>query len=272
MRPIKEYMDYREYLKDFYDDKKSGNSYFSYRYMGKRVKIDASHLVKIFQKQRHIGTGSIETLIDFCGLSGTDAEYFVALIHFNKSKSDRDCKTYYEKLHALRGIAARSLEKSQYEYYTKWYYSAILTLLDFYPFAGDYKALAAKLSPPITLSKARKAISLLTELGLIRQTGEKQYVLTDKIVTTGEHCRSIAVRNFQEETIRLATESLSRHPREKRNISTVTITIAEKNLDEINEIIKNFRNTLLKYTYDEKHPDTVYQLNVQLFPLTQADS
>ncbi|MBN2037278.1 MAG: TIGR02147 family protein [Chitinispirillaceae bacterium] len=268
MRPVKEYFEYREYLRDVFEEKKKECPYFSYRFMGKKVSTDASHLVKIFQKQRHIGRNSIEVFITFCDLKGSDAEYFSTLVHFNKSTSDRDSRFYYEKLLALKGVAAHALEKSQYEFYTKWYYSAVLTLLDFYPFRADYKALASKVSPPITIAKARKTISLLKELGLIKRKPGGPYYLTNKIITTGNQCRSIAVKAFQEETIRLAAEALHRHPKEKRNISTVTITIAEKNLDGINEMIKEFREALLNYAEAEKSPDKVYQLNIQLFPLT----
>jgi uncharacterized protein (TIGR02147 family) len=269
MKPVKEYMEYRDFLRDYYEDKKRNNPYFSLRYMGGKVAIDASHLVKIFQKQRHIGNKSIETFIRFCGMNDNDAEYFAALVRFNKSKSDRDTKNLYERLLLLKGVKSFSLEKSQYEYYTKWYYAAILTLLDFYEFRGDYKALAARLSPPISVREAKKAVALLDKLGLIARKARGPYTLTNKIISTGEHCTSIAVKAYQEETMRLAAESLYRHPREMRNISTVTITIAESDLDVINEMIKGFRSTLLKFASDTQNADKVYQLNVQLFPLTQ---
>jgi uncharacterized protein (TIGR02147 family) len=268
MKSVMDYLEYRDFLKDFYESKKRDNALFSYRYMGNKVSIDPSHLVKILQKQRHIGNKSVEVFITFCGLKDTEAEYFAALVNFNKSKSDRNSRFYYEKLLALKGVKAHPLEKSQYEFYTKWYYSAILTLLDFYPFTNNYKALAAKLSPPITEGKAKKAIALLKKLGLITRKTGGPYYLTNTIITTGEQCRSIAVKAFQEETIKLAGESLFRHARDKRNISTVTITVAEKNLEDINGMIKEFRETLLKYAHQETRPDRVYQLNVQLFPLT----
>jgi uncharacterized protein (TIGR02147 family) len=269
MESIKNYWEYRDYLKDFYSFKKKENSLYSLRYMGSKVSVDPSHLVKIFQRQRHIGNSLIEIFIKYCNLSGSDAEYFANLVRFNKAKSDRDCRVFYEKLLALKGSGARTLEKSQYEFYTTWHHSAILTLLDFYPFSGDYGALAAKVSPPITEGKARKSIALLKKLGLIKKNSQGTYGLTDKIITTGDHGHSIAVKAFQEETMRLAIESLHRHSPEKRNISTVTITISENNIDRINEIIGQFRESLLRLARDEKKPDKVYQLNIQLFPLTQ---
>jgi uncharacterized protein (TIGR02147 family) len=268
MKSIKEYLEYRDYLKDFFEAKKEINPHYSYRVMGKRLGIDASHLVKIFQKQRHIGAPLIDILIEYCEFKDRDALYFSTLVHFNKAKSDHDTKVYYEKLLELKGISSYSLEKSQYEFYAKWYYSAILTLLEFYPFMDDYKALSQKVCPAITEAQAKRSIVLLEQLELIKRKDDGFYGLTNKIVTTGDHCRSIVVRAYQEETIKLAAEALSRHPREKRNISTVTITISEKNLDVINGMIKEFREALLKFAEAEKNPDLVYQLNVQLFPVS----
>ncbi len=268
MRSVKDFFEYREYLKEFYEEKKKGNPYFSYRYMGGKVATDASHLVKIFQKQRHISEPSIETFIHFCGLTGSDAEYFSFLVRFNKAKTDRETKQYYEKLLSLKGFKSYTLEKNQYKYYQKWYYSAILTLLDFYTFSGDYKALAAKLSPPITAAQAKEAIELLKNLNLVTENKESRLEQTNKIVTSGELSRSISVRTFQEETLKLAIESLERHAKEMRNISTVTITVSHKDLEEINDMIKGFRAMLLKYAQEIKNPDQVYQLNIQLFPLS----
>ena len=262
-------MEYRDYLRDYYAEMKKRNSCYSLRFIGNRVSVDPSHLVKIFQRQRHIGNSLIEVFIKNCGLRGTDAEYFANLVRFNKSKSDRDSKMYFERLLALKGVNAHSLGKNQYEFYTKWYYSAILTLLDFFPFTDNYSALAEKLSPSISEAKARRSITLLKKLGLIKRNKNGTWYLTNNIITTGEHYRSFAVNTFQEETMRLAIESLERHPPEQRNISTVTITVSQKNLDTVNEVIRQFRETLLQLARDEDNPDRVYQLNIQMFPLTK---
>lgn len=269
MKSIKSYFDYRDYLLDFYLEKKRETSFFSLRYMGSKVGVDPSHLVKIFRHKRHIGNSLIEVFIEFCGLKGSDAEYFANLVRFNKAKTDIEGKIYYEKLLALKGSNAYSLEKHQYEFYSKWYYSAILTLLDFYPLKDDFAALAAKISPPISEAKARKAVKLLEKLGLIRKNEKGNWELTHKIITSGDHGSSIAVKSFQEATMRLAIDALYNYPPEKRNISTVTITVAEKNLPKINSLISQFRESLLQLAREETHPDYVYQLNIQFFPLTR---
>jgi len=269
MTPVDEYLEYRDFLRDFYQEKKRNNPFFSYRYIAKKLCIDASHVVKIFQKQRHVSGKLIETIIDLCELKGKAAEYFASLVHFNKAKTDRECKQHYERLLSLKGINTHTLEKSQYEFFQKWYYSAILTLLDFYPFKTDHKALAAKLSPPITESQAKRAIALLRKLKLIRKGKDGTFRLTDNIITTGDQWRSLAITSFQEETMRLGLESLHRHPKEERNISTLTITLSKKDLEEANEILKGSRTALLKLSEKQENPDRVYQFNIQLFPLSE---
>jgi uncharacterized protein (TIGR02147 family) len=69
--------------------------------------------------------------------------------------------------------------------------------------------------------------------------------------------------------MQLAINSLHEQSVEKRNISTVTMTISEKKLAQMNEIIAQFRENLLKIARDETEADSVYQLNVQFFPLTK---
>jgi uncharacterized protein (TIGR02147 family) len=268
MRSVTDYLEYRDFLRDFYNEKKSVKSLFSYRFIAKKLSIDPSHVVKIFQKQRHISHKLIEGCIELTDLKGKEAEYFATLVQFNRAKTDRESKLHYEKLLTLKDVHTFTLEKGQYEFFQKWYYSAILTLLDFYPFRNDYRTLAQKMSPPITESQAKKAITLLRKLKLIKKKPDGTFDLTSTMVTTGERWRSLAITAFQEETMRLALESLHRIPKDQRNISTVTVTLSKKDLDEANEILKECRTALLKLAENQENPERVYQINMQLFPVT----
>ena len=47
MKKIFEYLDYQEYLRDFYASHKQENPYFSYRYMGRRLSLDPGFLAPL---------------------------------------------------------------------------------------------------------------------------------------------------------------------------------------------------------------------------------
>jgi uncharacterized protein (TIGR02147 family) len=271
MKTIVEYIDYRDFLKDFYEDKKRNNSFFSYRIFGKKVGMDASLLVKVLSKSRHIGSKIIANFIEYLNLKGNEAEYFENLVHFTKSKSDKQSKLYFDKMLSLRDVKKRTLDEYQYEFYQKWYYSAVRLAIECFEFRGDYKELAEQLSPPITIKEAKKSIHLLKRLKLIEQDSTGKYVLTDSTVSTGDHWRSIAIRTYQEKTIKLSHESLERHAKEIRDISTITMGITSENFEDIREKLKEFRASIIKYVDESSDPDNVYQLNMQLIPLTQID-
>lgn len=270
IQTITEYLDYRDFLHDFYKEKRAASSFFSYRFIAKKVGIDASHIAKIFSKKRHIPEHAVNAFVKLCNLNKLDKECFEVLVKFNKAKTDKEAKRWYESLLSLKDINSSRIELEQYDFYNKWYYTAILVLLDSCDFKGDYKWLANKLTPEIKVSEAKAAIKLLSDLGLIEEDKQGIYRPTNRFVTTGETVRAIAIKNYQQETIRIASESLYRHNKEERDISSVTISIPRDELPAISEIIRDFRQAILKCSKNVKESDSVYQLNVQLFPLTKG--
>jgi uncharacterized protein (TIGR02147 family) len=271
MKSIFEYLDYRAFLKDFYEEKKGRQSFFSYRLFGGKVGVDASYLAKVLMNSRHIADASIPRFAAFCALHGKEAEFFEALVRFAKAKSDREGKVYFEKLLSIKSTGARKLMADQYEYYRAWRHSAVRSVLEYHDFRGDYKALAAMLSPPITPKEARESIALLTALGLIRKDEEGRHRLTETAITTGPQWKSLAIEAFQEETIRLSSASLQRHPKAHRDVSTVTMNINASDYAELRERIRDFRASLINFVSKAQGPDRTYQLNIQLFPLSRIE-
>lgn len=269
---VYDYFDYRKFLRDFYNKNKSENSYFSYRYMGRKVDLDPGYLVKVLQGKYHVTLAKVPLFAKLCKFNDIETKYFETLIRFNKSKTEKDTKLYFEKLISFKGVSRRNVAPYQYEFYQKWYYSAIRSLLGFFTFdSDDFAKLGQMLSPAITAKEAREAIELLLKLEFITKDDSGGYRLCDSLISTGEEWRSLAIRDFQRETIRLAGESLERHNKEIRDISTVTVSVAKEDMEDFRDLIKDFRSNVLKYAKETENPNSVYQLNIQLLPLTDVD-
>jgi uncharacterized protein (TIGR02147 family) len=269
MKPVFEYLDYRAYLKDYYDERKSRQSFFSYKVFGKKVGLDGSYLAKVLIGARHIADESVKAFTEACDLAGKEAEYFEVLVLFAKSKTEPEEKVHFERLLNLKNVGAQQLLANQFEYYKTWYHSAIRSILEYFDFRGDYAELAEGLSPPVTVKEAEESIALLTALGLIEPDAEGRYRVTNANVTTGPQWRSLAIESFQEESLRLSRESIKRHPKHVRDLSTVTMTINAKDYIELRDRIKEFRGSVINYVNRSTDPDRTYQMNIQLFPLTR---
>jgi uncharacterized protein (TIGR02147 family) len=269
MDSIYNYLDYRKYFADFYKERKGCCPFFSFRYWAAKIGTDASNIAKIIQMKRHASSDIINKFMDFTGLDKRERQYFLALVNFNKAKTDQQRKPLFEKLLSIKNVKADALREWQYEYYQKWYHTAIFALLYYYKFSGgSYRELAMQLLPPISAEQAKESVALLERIGLIRRDKDGVFRHTTELISTGGEWRSIAIQGFQEETIKLALDSLRNHPRSLRDISSVSLTVSSEDLDKIQELTKLYRKEVLSIAKASDRPDRVYHLNIQLFPMT----
>jgi uncharacterized protein (TIGR02147 family) len=265
---IFDYLDYREYLRDYYKNKKREKPFFSYRFIGHRVGMDSSYVIKVLQGNLHISAKKINSFINLLELKETEAEFFETLVHFSKAKTERQRKLCFDRLFSISCVKAQRLDPHQYEFFQKWYYSAVWSIINCMPFNGDYRSIAGKCMPAITVWDAKRAVKLLEKLGLIAKEQDGCYHTTSLNLTTGQKWYSNAIQSHQRDMIRLAGEAISRFQKPLRDISMVTMSVDEKALPEIQEHIRQFRSSLIKMVNSYAGAGRVYQLNMQLFPIS----
>ena len=266
---IFEYSNYREYLKDYYELHKSLDPQFTYRYIAERVGFkSAGHFTQILKGLINISSSMTASFIDFLKLNKKEADYFELLVRFDQAKTHAEKRRCFEQMTKFKELKTAVLDPSQYEYYDKWYYVAVREVLSYYPFKGDYAALAKKVRPSISPKEAQKAIALLERLGLVRKDADGIYKKTSAAVSAAPLGGSIAITNQALQTMRLAHESLDRFPKDQRNISGVAFSVSRETFEDIQEEIRNFRKRILDLAQADSRPDAVYQFNVQVFPLS----
>lgn len=263
------YLDYRQFLKDFYEHEKSRLSVFSYRYFASKTNTDASFLVKVIQREKHLADRHIAPFAKYLALDEKATEYLGILISFNKAKRDQDAKVLFDKLMALRPLQIHTLESTRYEFFSEWYHVALWELLSFSPFHGDFEALAKRFCPAITSAKAKRALEVLQRLKLVKQGPDNTWHAHHGLLTTGGEWQSMAIRTFQRESIQLAEQALDNTPKEDRDISTLTLSLSKSTFDAVREKLRIMRQELLEISEHESEKDAVYQFNLQVFPLTR---
>ena len=266
-----EYLDYRDYLAELHRVRKAAKSWYSYKAFGDKVGMDASLVAKVLSKTRHIADDSIVRFAQACNLDGRREEFFTALVHFTKAKGDNEAREWFERMLTLRTSNAQKLEGEAYAFYRKWYHTAIRATLDYWDYDGsDPLALARHLQPMLRSEDVLESVALLETLELVQRDEQGFYRPTTKGVTSGSGWKSVAVHTFQCETLRLALEGLDRIPKNQRDYSTLTMSLAADDIDELKERLKEFRQQLVKWIHSKGKGDCVYQMNVQLLPLTEV--
>ncbi len=271
MRPVVEYMNYREYLRDYYEERKAGSSPFSYRLFSEMAGFKAPNLLKlVIDGTRNLTKQSVLKFARALRLNRRDAEYFEDLVFFNQSETLEDKNEYLQRVMKVRGSNdPRKIEQSEYEYYSAWWHPVVRELVVAVDFGGDYKRLGAMVVPAISAADAQKSVELLVRLGFIRSNAAGRYEQAAATLSTGVRVRSVAVANYHREMMKLAAESIERFDAGTRDITSLTLGVSEQTRAIVVEKVRQFRRELLAIAEAETHPQQVVQLNFQVFPLSK---
>jgi uncharacterized protein (TIGR02147 family) len=268
MTDIFEYLEYQDFLRDHYAHSKSRHRFFSFRYIALKTGLDASFYVKVLNKQKHISDTAIPALAGFLKFNKRESEYFAMLVRFNKAKRPEQERLYFEKLLSLRNPVTKKLDKDNYDYFSSWRNVAVWEELKVISFKGNFSDLAARLNPPITATQAKSSIQLLEKLGMVSREKDGTYRATEQFVSSDGVTRAMAVRAFQKEMSMLAAGAIERIPKEKRDISTLTLSTSTACLEAIRERLTEVRQEIMEMVKKDGEAEEVYQLNFQIFPLT----
>ena len=270
MPDIFQYTDYRRFLSDYHRERKARDPKFSHRFLALQAGLKSTgFFAELISGKKNLSGPTVLRLAKALKLKKEEEEYFINLVLFNQSKTVDEKNRHYEKLMGTARINGQVLQPEKFEYFRHWYYAAIRELLAVYPWKGDTKTLAGKLNPTITPSQAREAVEMLLETGLVAIDGDGRYRPTAVAVSTGEGFASLNVANFQRAYLDMAREGLDRHPREDRDYSTLTFPLRRDQLPMVRNAVARLRSYVMSLSDQTPQPDTVYQFNFQIFPLSR---
>jgi uncharacterized protein (TIGR02147 family) len=276
MTNIFKFIDFKEYLRHYYDEKKKTNFHFSYQLLaGKAGFNNKGFIFNIIKGTKKLTKSHCYKLSQALGHTKKEAEYFENIVAYTQAKNEEE-RSYFLKqaLHITDSTSAKTqmIKKDQYEYYATWYHSAIRSLINIYPVNDNYEQLCRRLSSPVTVGQVKKSIQLLDRLGLIAKGKDGFYHLTEKSIRTSKEISQTAKNQFHAECTELAKKAILKDPPEFRNAVSITMGISNRAYNDIVNETQSFITTLInRVKNDDDKPERVYQYELLLFPLSNAE-
>jgi uncharacterized protein (TIGR02147 family) len=276
MPNISEYTDYRKFLQDFYEEAKARNPVFSYQLFSIKAGLKSKGFIyNVIHGKRSISRSILFSLSQAMRLNKYEMEFFENLVAFNQAKNPRESTYYFERLSSIRNSGPKAwkpqiVRSEQYEFYSNVHHSIVRSIIGMFGFRGDYQWLAKRVYPRITPGQAKKSVALLERLGFIEKQKDGSYVLTEATIATPDEVLGVAVFNFHRQAGALALKALNELPRDKRNITGVTLGISKETYTAICEELQAFRTRLLQIAETDRNADEVYHLNLQFFPMSKS--
>jgi uncharacterized protein (TIGR02147 family) len=268
MKPIVEYSDFRQYMLDYYEERKR-RSVFSWREFSKIAGFTSSSYMKVVcdgkSKLSRIG---VERTGAAMGLVGFEMEYFRAMVEFGQAATEEKKKAAYENMLAIAKVhKVRVLEGDLFEFYDSWQNPVVRELAPLMPGATPGE-IAKKCYPEISAAEVQQSLNFLTKAGLLKKAGDSAFVQAETSITGTPDATRLALRGMHRQMSKLATPALDL-PVEQRNFSGVTMGVSRESYERIVKVLDECRRQIIAIAADDKNIDQVYRLNLQLFPLTK---
>lgn len=278
-RPRPEQFDhYSPYLREMVVHLKKTNNRFSYRYFSRLAGFSSPNFLKLVAEgQRNLTPASIPKFARGLALNDRERDAFETLVMMSLAKTDEERNRYFARLRRFgksRGTVHR-LQGAEYDLYSLWYVLPIRELLLHPDFTEDTGWIARRLYPRIKPSEAKKALSILEKTGLAKRDEDGRLRPADVKISTGPQVRSLAVRNFHRGMLELAASSLDGVAQDERDITSCTLNVTEEQYQQLRLHAQRFREEILEILGDAPpsgERSEVYQLAIQMFPLTRKDS
>lgn len=266
----------RGLLKRVYVERKERNKAYSLSSFSKDLGISVSLLSRILSGERSVSLKLAMHVTTLLEVGEKQSKHIILSMLKAQSKNAKIKKHIRAKLESnlqATNISPEytSVDIEQFKAIATWYHLAILSLIELRDFKSSTFWISKRLG--ISSTETRDAIERLFALGLITEV-EGKIQRTKKSLFVKTRRSEFAVRKFHEQMISKALEELnetSQERFEKRLINGMTITCEDKHINLIKEKINQLQEEILNLT-ETAHATELYQMNVQLYPLTKKNS
>lgn len=265
------YIDIAKYLQDLYEEKKRQSPAFSYRSFSRRVGLNSpNHLKRVIDGERLLTEYMAPRYAKALDLDANAIDYFCLLAAFSRAKTLDEKNRVYRKIAAHRGYQqAFGIDASHAEFGESWYMPAIREMAFIPGFTEDPVSLASRLLPPIEPEQARRALEVLTRVGMLARDETGRLVPSDAIIASGPEVSELSLANFFRSMMLRASAAIDLLPEKDRQFTGLTFAIDPEGIEELRRRVEAFRREVIEFAVSRSSGQSqVVQFNMQLFPLT----
>jgi uncharacterized protein (TIGR02147 family) len=269
MKDILEYTSYRQYIADYYADKKAKSAFTWQEFTRAAGFSSPVHLKYASEGKLNLSDAAALRVAQAMHLAGYEQDYFCEMVKFDNAKTDAEKKAAFGKMLSIAdSVKAKIIEGDSFRYFESWKNPVLRELAPAMPGAKPL-ALARACRPEITAAEVTETLNFLVKAGLLQKDKDGNYRQTERGVTTGPmEVTPIAVRGMHRQMGEFALEAIEGVAQDERHFSGLTLRITRDAYEKIVQETAEFRKRIITIATQDSGMDEVYRLNVQLFPMT----
>ena len=274
-------MDYRLFLGDFYHYKKALTKTsirpYSYAIFSAAADIKSPNYLKmIIEGKRNLSNDMIAKFAKACALNKAQSDEFKLLVLFNQAEDPADRNYALKRLSEYRveqKLKLGEFDRKVFEKVPNWIGWIIFAMVDQIGVEFETAKLKEMLRGKASETEINHALEGLIKSGELMRDEATGKISKGQSNEAPDEIPTALVRKLQMQLMYLGLESLYQDAATEREFGSLTLAMTEKEFEELKFKLRQFRKTLNKDNSIARMAskgDRVYQLNLQLFPVSNA--
>ena len=267
-------MDYREYIRDYYTERKTFG--FSWNAFASSAGFSSPVFLQyVCEAKKNLSEKTASQVASAMGLVGYEMDFFELLVAYGNAKDDKSKKAVLERISVFAEThRVRVTGADEYEFFKSWKNSVVREIAPALP-GATHKQLSIASRRRIPTAEIAKILDFLLQSGYLEVDENGCYHQVNRsLKMSGEQntIRKSVARDLQRQMTELALDALEKEPAENRNMTGVTLGITRDKYAQIVQELAECRRRIVAIAASDDATEEVYRLNMQLFPLTDIGS
>lgn len=269
MKDILEYTNYRQYIADYYADKKAKSAFTWQEFAALAGFSSPVYLKYVSEGRFNLSEVAADRMGRLMHLADYEREFFVEMVRFDHAKTDAEKRAAFSKMVSIgEAHKAKVVDAESFRFFEDWKKPVLRELAPAMPGAKPL-ALAKACRPKVSAAEVTESLNFLVKSNLLQKNEDGSYTQTDKVVTTGPmEFTPLAIRGLHRQMGELALEAIEGVSQDERHFSGLTLGVTHAAYEKIVKRIAEFRKEIIAIATEEPATDEVYRLNMQFFPVT----
>jgi uncharacterized protein (TIGR02147 family) len=277
---LSDYMNYRQYLADFYKFKRASSKgslrAYNYAVFSAAANIRSPNYLKmIIEGKRNLSDDMIGKFGKALGFNKEQTEELRFLVHFTQATDPADRNLFLKKLSEHRvttKLKSGEIDRKTWEKVPNWVAWIIYAMVDQEGVSFDTQSLKKVLRGKASEDEIETALTTLFAAGELKRdeaTGEIRK--NRNLIESPEDVPVALVRKLQSQLMYLGLESLYQDQPTEREFGSLTLSLTKTEFEELKFKLRQMRKAMHKdnsIARMKEKGERVYQLNIQLFPVT----
>ncbi|MGE0526669.1 MAG: TIGR02147 family protein [Bdellovibrionales bacterium] len=279
------FTDYRAYLREFYEYRRAltrgALRPYSYATFAAAADIKSPNYLKlIIDGQRNLSADMAKKFGRALGLGKDEMEEFLALVDFTQATEPLERNRFLKVLADIRvrqQLRSGEINQETWEKVPGWVTWVLYALADQRNVRFEVDQLYELIRGKARHEEIRRSLDKLLASGELVRNEETGEVTRGRELMSGSESVPVAlVRKLQTELIYLGLESLFQDQPQDREFGAQTLSLTEAEFEQLKFELRQFRKRWTKDISVARKTtgkgDRVFQLNIQLFPVTSKSA